>query len=184
MDNRPFSIKYPKLLLLLGTIILAYFLFTGKDLASVHDVISSLGYFGTFIAGLLFSYGFTAAPATALLLILAKEQSVVAAGLIAGLGALLSDLLIFKLVRFTLADEIARIQKEKYFPPFPKLPRLIQKYVVPVIAGLIIASPLPDEIGVSLLAASNTISLRAFLVISYVLNTTGIFIILAIGRMI
>lgn len=184
MDKRLFPLKYPKLLLLLGTIILAYFLFTGKDLAPVHNAFSSLGYFGTFIAGLLFSYGFTAAPATAILLILAKEQSVVAAGFIAGFGALLSDLLIFKLVHFTLADEIARIQKEEYFPPFPKLPRLVQKYVVPVIAGLIIASPLPDEIGVSLLAASNTISLQAFIAISYILNTTGIFIILAVGRMI
>ena len=50
-----------------------------------------------------------------------------------------------------------------------------------MVAGFIIASPLPDEIGVTMIAASKSISAKVFSVISYVLNTAGIFVILMIG---
>ncbi|MDP3765383.1 MAG: hypothetical protein Q8R04_02625, partial [Nanoarchaeota archaeon] len=140
------------------------------------------GYFGTFLAGMLFTYGFTAAPATAILLILAKEQNIILAGLIGGFGALIGDLIIFRFIRDSFADEFKKLSKEKFVQNINnKTPSLLKKYFAPVIAGFIIASPLPDVLGVSLLAASRTISMRMFSVISYLLNTAGIFIILGIG---
>ena len=176
-------IKYPKFLLLFITFLIAYILFYGRTYQPLHDFIISMGYIGTLIAGISFAYGFTAAPATAILLILSKEQNIFLAGFIAGFGALAGDLLIFRYVRYSLSDEIKKLSKERIALYINhKTPTVFKKYFVPVLAGFIIASPLPDEIGVSLLAASRTTSIKMFSVISYLLNTVGIFVILAIGN--
>ncbi len=53
-----------------------------------------------------------------------------------------------------------------------------KKYFLPVIAGFIIATPLPDKMGVALLATLKIISSRVFFMISFLLNTIGIFIII------
>src|SRR3990167_6602182 len=107
------KIKYPKILLLLLTFLIAYFLFQGREIIFLHDTITSLGYLGTFLAGILFTYGFTAAPATVILLILSKEQNIIISGLTAGLGALLGDIIIFKFIRYYFADEIKKMSNEK-----------------------------------------------------------------------
>lgn len=177
--------KYPKFLLLFLTFLLAYLIFDGRAYPPLNDFLLSTGYFGTFLAGIMFAYGFTAAPATAVLLILGKGQNILLAGLIAGFGALVSDLLIFRFVEHSMSDEIRKLSKEKISLYINrKTPSILKKYLIPVVAGFIIASPLPDEIGVSLLAASRTISLKIFLVISYLLNTIGIFSIFYIGSII
>ncbi len=183
--NKNLSIKYPKFLLLITTFLIAYLLFYEKTYSPFHDFLISLGYIGTFLAGIFFVYGFTAAPATAILLILAKEQNIFLAGFIGGFGALVGDLIIFNFVRYSLDDEIKKLSKEKIVLYIShKTPNIFKKYLVPVIAGFIIASPLPDEIGVSLLAASRTISIKIFSVISYILNTAGIFVILGVGKVV
>ena len=174
--------KYPKFLLLFITFLIAYLLFSGRTDTKFHVFIVSLGYFGTFLVGMLFSYGFTAAPATAILLVLGKEQNIIAAGLIAGLGALLADWAIFKLIRHSFKDEIEKLSNERTIRIMHEhIPSFAKKYLLPVFAGFIIASPLPDEIGVTLLAIHRQISAGAFSLISYTLNTAGIFVILKIG---
>jgi len=179
------GIKYPRLLLLLFTFIIAYVLLISRDLSVVNNLISNLGYGGTFLAGIFFAYGFTAAPATALLLIISKEQNLFLAGCIGGLGALLGDLMIFRYIRYTSADEVRKLSKEKVIRRFNHNPKTsFKKYILPIFAGFIIASPLPDEIGVALLAASRTISTKYFSVISYLLNTLGILVVLWIGSFI
>ena len=176
-------IKYPKFLLLIITFLIAYLLFYERTHQPFHDFIISMGYIGTFLAGALFAYGFTAAPATAILLILAKEQNIFLAGFIGGFGALVGDLIIFNFIRYSLSDEIKNLSKEKVVLYINhKTPKLLKKYFMPVLAGFIIASPLPDEIGVSLLAASRGVSTKIFSVISYILNTAGIVVILFIGQ--
>lgn len=177
--------KYPKFLLLFITFLIAYLLFNGRTNPKLHLFILSLGFFGTFLTGILFTYGFTAAPATAIFLILAKEQNIFLAGLIGGLGALLGDLFIFNFIRYSFNDEVRKLYRERLVMYVnSKTPNLIKRYLLPVVAGFIIASPLPDEIGVTMLAASRSISVKIFSVISYVLNTAGIFAVLAIGNVI
>lgn len=185
MKNIVSRIKYPKLILLGLTFVAAYILFKGRTFSPFHNFLLSLGYLGSFLAGVLFVYGFTAAPATAILLILAKEQNIFLTGFIAGFGALAGDLILFKFIRHSFSDEIERLSNEKaILYAKNKTPQLLKRYLIPVLAGFIIASPLPDEIGVSLLAASQTISIRTFSIISYTLNSTGIFVILILGKLI
>ena len=177
-------IKYPKLLLLLLTFIIAYFIFRGRAYLPFHNTLQSLGYVGNFIVGIFFSYGFTAASATAILLILAKAQNIILGGLIAGFGALIGDLVVFKFVRYSFMDEIDKLSKEKLFHTTNnKAHKLFRKYFIAFFACFIIASPLPDEIGVSLLASITKISTKSFSLLSYTLNTVGIFFILKIGTL-
>ena len=176
---------YPKFLLLFITFIIAYFIFTGRSYGPLNSFILSLGLFGAFMAGVMFSYGFTAAPSTALFLIIAKEHNLWLAGFIGGIGALLGDLVIFAFIRSSFSDEIERLSKEKIIKKFhTSMPNRLKKYLLPVFAGFIIASPLPDEIGVTLLAVHRHISVKMFMVLSYLLNTAGIFVILYVGQII
>ncbi|MCX8178714.1 MAG: hypothetical protein N3D75_02710 [Candidatus Aenigmarchaeota archaeon] len=183
------KIKYPKLTVLIFTIIVAVIIFyEGKNYDPFHDFIVSLGYIGTFIGGFFYAYGFTSAPATAVLLVLSKEQILVLATLVGGLGAVISDYLIFRFVRHSFMDEIDNIKNEKMIKTIIENgKRLFGKksnYVIPVIAGFLIASPLPTEIGVSLLASSKNINTQKFLIIAFILHSLGIFAILSIGNFI
>ncbi|MCX6709948.1 MAG: hypothetical protein NTV63_03300 [Candidatus Woesearchaeota archaeon] len=175
-------IKYPKLILLLLTFVFAYFIFRNNSFQQFHRVIISAGYLGTFLSGVFFAYGFTAAPATAILLILSKEQNIIAAGLIAGLGALIGDLIIFNLIRSSFADEMQELSQERIISLLSRKGGVFSKYILMVVGGFVIASPLPDEIGVYLFAASMSVSQKVFSIFSFVLNTAGILVILLIGN--
>ncbi len=86
-------------------------------------------------------------------------------------------------IRYSFKDEVKKMYREKLVMYINhKTPSFLKRYLLPVVAGFIIASPLPDEIGVTMLAASKSISAKVFSVISYVLNTAGIFVILMIGK--
>ena len=182
VEKTPFIVKYPKFMLLLLTFVMAYFLFYERNSLPFHDYIISFGYFGAFIAGTLYTYGFTAAPATAIFLILDGHQNIFLASLIGGVGALLSDILIFRFITHSFKDEIEKLSQEKPVMFIVNLiPKRMMKYIVPLFAGLIIASPIPDEIGVTLLATTK-LSNKMFILIDFCCNVIGIFAILSIAR--
>ena len=182
------KIKYPKLLLLLLSLILAYFLFHERNFLLFHEIILALGYGGFLIAGFFYAYGFTAAPATALFLVMTKGHNVLVAGLIGGLGALLSDLIIYVFIKTTFADEIKKLSKTKVIKLIKKEEKKLlghfQIYVLPAFAGFFIASPFPTEMGVAILASLRKLSPWKFALLVYVLHTLGILIILSIGSLI
>lgn len=181
------QIKYPKFILLGYSFFLAYILFANRDVYFIKESVLSLGYFGSFISGTLFTYGFTTPFAVALFLILGKTQNIFLACLIGGLGALIGDIIIFKFLRLSFKDEIKKIRKENMFtyigyaiPDRIKHSKL-KSYLTILLAGIIIASPLPDELGISLLAIATKISDKTVMILSYTFNTIGIFVMLLIG---
>ncbi len=186
---KKYKLKYPKLLLFIIALLVGVFvLYESFHYESLHNFIVSLGYFGTFIGGFFYAYGFTAPPATAVLLVLAKEQYLILAVLIGGLGAVISDFLIFKFVRFSFSDEINRLKKETLIRKIEKMEKKffgrLYEYIFPTFAGFLIASPLPTEIGVSMMASIDKLSTKRFLIIAYILHSIGIAIILTIGSLI
>jgi uncharacterized membrane protein YdjX (TVP38/TMEM64 family) len=176
VKKRKLKINYLKFVLFIIALFLAYFIFYERNLSAVHKFISSIGYFGTFFAGMLYTYGFTSPPATAIILLLAEEQNVILASLIGGFGALLNDIIIFKTINYSFKEEINFLLKGKKYLNF------LPKYVFTILGALIIASPLPDELGISLMVFDKNLLMKNFLLISYILNTIGIFIILLIGK--
>jgi|SRR3989338_2662649 len=177
------KIKYPKFILLILTFVLAYFLFLERTQLPFHGFLTQSGYLGAFLMGIFFTYGFTTPIAIALFLIVAPTLNPFIAAPIAGAGAVLSDLVIFKFIRFSLKDEIKKLSREKVVLLTERsIPIRLRHILLPVLGGFIIASPLPDEAGVTLLASSHFITTRTFIFISYILNTLGILFILIIGR--
>ena len=55
--------------------------------------------------------------------------------------------------------------------------------MLPVIGAIIIASPLPDELGVSLMGMSQMKASR-FILLSYILNSIGIFLVVSASLLI
>ena|SRR3989344_3383366 len=178
----PKWVKYPKLLTLTATFILAYLFVNDAALAPLREYLAGTGYIGVFFAGIMYVYGFTAAPGTALLLVLAKTLNIYAAAALAGVGALLGDLVIYRIVRHSFADELITFSKEwAVITIISHVPKKLINFILPVLGALVIASPLPDEIGVMILATSASVSEKNFFVISYALNTAGILVVLWLG---
>ncbi len=178
-----FRFPYPKFLLLFISIVLAYIIFRGDRLQPIHDFLQRLGYAGTFCAGILYVYGFTAAPATALLLVLAHNQHPLLAIPLAGAGSVLGDLVIYKIIHDNFGDEVERLKNTRFLRWCRRrIPPALRKYVLPVLGAIFVATPLPDEIGISLLAASPMIKTKYFVYLSFILNTLGIMFVILIGK--
>lgn len=184
--KKQYICKYPKLLIFMITIIIAITLFYEWMYSQViHDFLLSLGYWGTFLWWLFYSYGFTSTSATAVLLILAENTSLIFAILTAWIWALISDIVLLKFAKNHLLQELTLLKEEIYIVKLRNFLKKIfwppYKYIMPIIAGILIMSPLPTEIGITILASRN-LSMKKFMIISYILHTIGIAIILIIGK--
>jgi len=177
-------IKYPRLELYIISIILVYLLFSGLAYKPLDDGLILMGYFGTFLAGLLYPFALTSAAGTAILLIFAKEQNLILAGVTAGIGALISDIIIFLFVKHGFGDEIQRFSKETVVRTFNRwIPDSVRAYFLAILACILIASPLPTEIGIMLMASIKNISVKKFIIIVYALHASAILTILLIGAL-
>jgi hypothetical protein len=177
------KIKYPKLSLFIITVILVYLLFSGLAFKPLHDALLFLGYLGTFLAGLLYPFALTSAAGTGILLILAKEQNLLFAGAIAVIGALISDIFLFLFVTHSFNDEVQKLSEEKVVRTLSRrIPDSIRAYLLGSFACLLIASPLPTEIGILLLTSMRDISFKKFIIMIYILHASAIFIILLVGN--
>ncbi len=178
--------KYPRFFALALTIIIAILIFNNERIINPKNFLVIENYLSSFTLGILYVYGFTAALSTGALLVIAGQQNIFITGVIAGLGALMGDLIIFKFVRGTFNSELERLGKTRFVKKIRKFLKdhsTLNKSV-PFIAYIIIASPLPDEIGVSMAALYKNTSTKAFSILSFFLNTLGIFIILILGKII
>ena len=182
--KRLFKFKYPKILGFALIAILSYLVFSNADVQSYFSHLNNWGYFGAFIAGTLFTFGFTA-PISVGIFILLNPENIWLAGILGGFGAMLGDLVIFQFIRFSFMDEFKRLEKTR---PIKAASYLIDKflgqkikvYLLYAFAGIIIASPLPDEAGVMMLASITRIKIEVLAIISLIANTMGILVILGI----
>lgn len=144
--------------------------------------LGSLEYIGALFAGMLFVSSFTVAISTVVIAIMTQNLHPMAIALIGGVGAVMGDYLIFKLVRSHLQQELAMLFGKQETSHIKAL--LHSKYIawtLPVIGVFIIASPLPDELGVSLLGISKMSEAR-FILISYLSNAVGILMIASVAK--
>ena len=151
----------------------------GKVLTSTKE----LEVLGSFIAGMFFTSVFTAAPAIVTLGEIANANSILLTAFFGGLGAVVGDLIIFRFIKDRLSVHFMEIighrglgrrfkvlLKMKYFRWFTFL-----------VGGLIIASPFPDELGVSILGFSR-LRMSWFIPLSFSFNFIGILLIGIIAK--
>jgi len=176
------SFKYPKLFFLLVSIIIAYFIFSRVETSNFVNELGHLNYIGTFIAGILIAFGFTA-PFSVGFFITSTPSNLFLATIIGGLGATFGDMIIFKTIKFSFMNEFNELKKTKTIRKIRKIAHghkylLIKHYLFYIFAGIIIATPLPDEVGVSMLAGLSTINPRKLAVVAFILHTFAIFCLL------
>jgi uncharacterized membrane protein YdjX (TVP38/TMEM64 family) len=176
-----FLYRYKNLFLLLLGVLVALLVLRIPFLNELLLKTSNLGYFGALIAGFLFVYGFTVSFGVLLLTVLAKDFSPLVLALISSLGAMLGDLVVFKIVRDSLKGELMSLYRKidkNYF-----LVRILKKkhfrWVLPFLGLFLIASPFPDEIGVVLVGFSR-MNKFSFALITFILNFFGIFLLVKV----
>lgn len=173
--------KYPKLLLLAVMIFVAYYIFSMDGVVSFLSRFDKYVYFGVFLAGILFSFGFSTPFAIGFFAVL-NPSNIFLAAIIGGIGSTLSDIFIFRTIKISFQDEFDNLLREKAVLKLHKLidsslTVKIRQYLLYIFAGIVIASPLPDEAGVALLAGTTKINQGVFAAICFALKTFGIFAI-------
>jgi len=177
-----FKFKYPKLALLFILIIVAYILFQNSGVSNSIAHLNQFSYVGGFISGILFSFGFSV-PFAIGYFIVSNPSNIFLFALIGGLGASLGDLIIFKTIKFSFMDEFESLEKTKTFHKINLIAKKnisvhLRHYLTYILAGITIATPLPDEIGVTMLAGLTTIKPKVLALISLILHTIAIYLIL------
>jgi hypothetical protein len=146
----------------------------------VHAALAQAGdatIWASLIAGLFFTSLITTAPAIAVLGELMVGANLFVVALVGALGAVAGDYLIFAFVRDRISQDAGYLLRG---PRFRRMFHIFRqphfRRVLPVIGALIIASPLPDELGLALLGFSR-MDRRYFFAISYSMNFIGILLI-------
>lgn len=172
--------KYKNLTLFIISIISAFILARYEPFNNFLLNLGYFGYIGAFIAGMLFVSTFTVSIGAVILLILVGGLMHLEIAIIAGLGAVAGDFIIFRFIKDNLTSELEsiydhvdgghhlhKILNSKYF-----------SWTLPVIGAIIIASPFPDELGVSLMGIAKMKTYK-FLTFSFLLHSIGIFLIVS-----
>lgn len=169
--------KYKNLTLIFISILLAVFLskynFFNQFLFGTRNIPLA----GSFIAGALYVCSFTAAFGVLMLADLSKKISPIEIALLAGLGGTVADFLIFRFLKNNLLSEITSIYNKLGGRYLTKLIyNRFLKWSLPIIGAIIIASPFPDELGISLMGLTNIKNYK-FILLCLALNATGIFLL-------
>ena len=156
------------------SIVIAVILVKTGALKSLLTSTQELKFVGSFLAGIFFVSVFTAAPATVVLAEIAQSNSVFWVALFGGLGALVGDLVIFRFVKDRLSADFLYLIKKSKSERLISIFRLkLFRWLIPFVGALIVASPLPDELGLTMMGLSKMKN-SLFIPLSFLLNFLGI----------
>lgn len=163
-----------KWVFLIFILFLTIYLLMTNYLSVFVSSLGKYGFVGIFIAGFFLGYTFTVIPATAIILHFSVFINPLTVTLIATIGKMIGDYVIFNYFKKDLPDEIEDVIEES-----AKLKILKKKHfqwIIPAIAGLVLLSPLPDEIAISFLGILKY-KTSFFIFLSFLLNFIGLLIL-------
>lgn len=175
-------LKYKNIAIFFLTIIVLVIISRSPYAKDISETFSTLGYFSVFIAGFFYVSTFTIAPSAVLLFMSAQHLNPILSALVAGFGSMLGDYVMFRFFKDKLFEEIKPILKNLPGKNFNKIlhsPFFI--WLAPVLGAILIASPVPDEVGISLLGVSKLKNWQ-FLLLTFCLDTIGLLAIISISR--
>ncbi|MBI4435697.1 hypothetical protein HY630_03430 [Candidatus Uhrbacteria bacterium] len=147
---------------------------------SVERVLTSsmeIEVLASFVAGIFFTSVVTTPAAIITLAEIGAANSPWLVALVGGLGAVVGDLVLFRFIKSHVNKDIEQFLKTRRLRTIFSLSRLRSfTWLLPFVGGLIIASPLPDELGVTFLGVTK-LPTRIFVLISYISNFLGILLI-------
>lgn len=155
----------------------AWWLIKSGSLQALVETILPLRFVSEVVAGVLYTSFLTSPISVAMLVVLAEDNNPIITALLAGVGAVLGDLIILRFFREKLFSELNLVSKQLQLQ---KINGFLQKFhldfVVPLIGAIIVASPFPDELGLIMLGISK-LRYQEIALISFILNTAGILLI-------
>lgn len=135
------------------------------------------GALASFVAGIFFTSAFTIAPASVALADLIEITATGTVILWGALGALCGDLLLFFFIRDRFADDLKNSLKPSFVRHILHSFHLgFLKWLAPILGAAIIASPLPDELGLTLMGLSKT-RIALLIPVSFIMNALGIYLL-------
>jgi xanthosine utilization system XapX-like protein len=169
-------------LIVLFSVYVAFFLSSIGVVDWLVSITSGFYIVSSFIAGMFFTSVFTTAPAIVLLGSIGSTNPPLIVALVGGLGALIGDFIIFRFFKKDLSQDVDYALTLTHSEKIQKLLELKTfRWFITSIGALIIASPLPDELGLAFLGLSR-IPFKLFVPISFVFNVIGIYIITILAR--
>lgn len=160
----------------------------GVVIAVIFSKLGIIGYFvvlfrdyyiiASFISGVFFTSIFTIAPSSVTLVHLSQTAPAASVIFWGGLGAMFGDLILFLFIKDRFADDLKKVFKPSSVRHLFRSMHLgFMKWLSPIIGALLIASPLPDEFGVTLLGMSK-VKMVVLIPIAFFMNMLGIYLLI------
>ena len=137
----------------------------------------------SFLTGIFFTSAFTLAPASISLIHISESAPIFPVVFWGGLGAMCGDLILFFFIKDRFAKDLMSVIKPS------KVKYLLRsfhfgflKWLSPILGALIIASPLPDEFGITLLGMSK-VRLIILIPVSFIMNMLGIYLLIEFSHL-
>lgn len=158
---------------------IAWYLIKGGYFENWVNIILPHRFLAEILAGALYASFVTSPIAVAMLFVLAKTENPIILSLLAGVGAAALDFLIVRIFQNNLNGDLNLLTRQFKLNLVKKFLKLLKlDFIIPLTGALIIASPLPDELGLYLMGTSE-LKNHQIIVVTYILNTTGILLIVA-----
>ncbi|OGJ59784.1 hypothetical protein A2881_00750 [Candidatus Peribacteria bacterium RIFCSPHIGHO2_01_FULL_55_13] len=180
--------RYPKLLAFFASIVFAYVLFKMGAFHWIEAHLDGASYPSMILAGLFFSFGFTSPLAAAYFYEVSHIVNPFLAAILAAAGATLSDISIFQFTRLSFHDEIQRLKETRLIRWLHGLfhhdgiSHDFRSALRWILACIVIASPLPDEVGMTFVVGFTNLRGWKLASLCWGLNTVGILFIMLLGR--
>lgn len=171
--------RYKGLTLVFISILLTIFLSKYNFLNEFLFNLRNTPFLGSFLAGILYVSASTAALGILMFSDLAKTLSPIEIAIVAGLGGAVADFVLFRFFKGDLISEITPIYNKLGGRHITRL--MYHKYFrwsLPIVGAIIIASPFPDELGISLIGVTKIKNYQFFL-LSLFLDIGGVFLLVS-----
>ncbi|HEU0080836.1 MAG TPA: hypothetical protein VFQ72_02335 [Candidatus Paceibacterota bacterium] len=168
--------------IILASVVAAVALARSPLVDALFAAVSGQYILAALVAGALFTSSFTTAPAIVFLskLLVAFPPLHIAAA--AAVGALAGDLVLFLFVKSHVAEDISYLLSRSNSRRALRALRLHSvRWLMTAVGALVIASPLPDELGLALMGVSK-ISTWKFCLLSLTFNFLGVLLIAFVAR--
>lgn len=165
--------------------LLSILLFVSGVLFALVTTINTIPLLAEFIAGFLYSSFVTSPVAMFMIALLSQSHPPLQIALIGGLGTMIADLLLLKFARYLFFGSFSPLTQSKQFTKIINRIHHNKTFnsLAPIVGAIIIASPLPDEIGIAIFGLTKLPTIVIAL-LTYILNMIGIYILAIIARQI
>ncbi len=161
------------------SIVIAVMLVKTNAVATLINSTQGFGIIASFLSGIFYVSLFTVVPASVAIADMSQKTSPLLIAFIGAFGSLLGDYIIFRYIKNNLSEYVVALAKKLRRDSVLKSQMF--RFCFSFVGAFVIASPLPDEIGLGLMGITK-IRTKYFIPISYSLNFIGILVIALIGK--